>query len=296
MGFTTPLMESYSNAGNLITQEGRIDFVALDEFYRNNQVSVLQMGGKSSLIMSTFCQLNAFNLDNASQIRQLIRVQEADFAQVLHQNQFSAENKFQVVANKISQMDQTTISAVTDIITLIAKETNNREEKFLMASDQFHNNNSHFNKMALQINDLKEELQLINAKQISMKEENAQPKQLVASQLLGINEAFEGFIASQEIQKNITTAYAKQIRELKMVTASSEAKTQELEERMFQMQTSVADILCNLRQYQNESSLKFSGADRKLNQSLTPSVNRYCSKMVTLPRWEKGPLISMQIG
>ena len=79
----------------------------------------------------------------------------------------SAENKFRLVANKIIQMDQTTISVVTDIIALIAKETNIREEKFLIASDQFHNNNAFFNKMALQINDLKEELQLINAKQIN---------------------------------------------------------------------------------------------------------------------------------
>ena len=71
--YNSSAMESLSNNGKLVSSEGLIDFCALDEYYQANQPAVVHLGGKSALMMSAFCQLNSFNMENINKVKQSMK-------------------------------------------------------------------------------------------------------------------------------------------------------------------------------------------------------------------------------
>ena len=55
---------------NVPSKYGRIDFEAINDFYLAHPD--LEFGGeKAGFLMSSLCQLNAFNIENLSYIREL---------------------------------------------------------------------------------------------------------------------------------------------------------------------------------------------------------------------------------
>ena len=98
--YNSSAIESLSKNGKLVSSEGLIDFCALDEYYQANQPALVHLGGKSALMMSAFCQLNSFNMENLNKVKQSMKGQDKELARILDHTFSSNENKFLVLSKR----------------------------------------------------------------------------------------------------------------------------------------------------------------------------------------------------
>ena len=58
--YNSAAMEALNRERKIVNGQGEIDFQLLDSFYQQNKSSLAQMGGRSSLLMTAFCQMNSY--------------------------------------------------------------------------------------------------------------------------------------------------------------------------------------------------------------------------------------------
>lgn len=147
--YNSSALEILNRERKIITDRGDIDFQALDIFYRENRGSIAHLGGKSSLLMTAFCQMNSFNMASMNMIREEMKAYENDLAGILHHSVGTTENKFMVIANKINQMDTTTLNAVSELVSMIQADASKSAQVIKSTETQFSSVASHFSKVAL---------------------------------------------------------------------------------------------------------------------------------------------------
>ena len=62
--YNSSALETLHKDSKIVSAQGEIDFNLLDTFYRDSKESLAHLGGKSSLLMTAFCQMNSFNVEN----------------------------------------------------------------------------------------------------------------------------------------------------------------------------------------------------------------------------------------
>ena len=132
---------------------GRIDFLALNEAYQHNPMLMGQSGGKTAAMMTAFCQMNAFNLDNFLQIGEYMKKAENNFSSVIHESNSSTDNKIQITANKISQLDHTVVLLFTEVAQRIMSGEKKENDNAITMMTEIKENDFKINQIVLKYDD-----------------------------------------------------------------------------------------------------------------------------------------------
>ena len=76
--YNSSALETLNRERKIVSSQGEIDFNLLDTFYQENKESLAHLGGKSSLLMTAFWQMNSINVENVNKIEESMRRQEND--------------------------------------------------------------------------------------------------------------------------------------------------------------------------------------------------------------------------
>ena len=159
--------------------------------------------------------MNSFNMASMNMIREEMKAYENDLAGILHHSVGTTENKFMVIANKINQMDTTTLNAVSELVNMIQADASKSAQVIKSTETQFSSVASHFSKVALSLDDVKSQMgdvskeitKTIKALQISVNE--------LSQQVKGISEIAEGLAVSQTSLKKGMTRYVERLLPLR---------------------------------------------------------------------------------
>ena len=238
----------------------------LDTFYQDNKESLAHLGGKSSLLMTAFCLMNSFNIDNVNTIRESMRHQENDLANILHHSFTTTENKFLALANKINQMDSTTINVVAEFAAMIHSESSQRLSGVQDVEAQLSSVATHFSKFALKLDDLTSESSRI------AKDYNAGNTRLqgvldtVQQQLAGLAEIVEGLATSQTSLKKANDTLAKDVRAAKLQLLALQTDVNETETKRDRLESECASLMSRIRSAEDQLANKFKSTDIKISR------------------------------
>ena len=259
-------METLNQEKKIVSSQGEIDFNLLDTFYQENKESLAHLGGKSSLLMTAFCQMNSFNVENVSRIKESMRLQEKDLAKILHHTFTNTENKFLVLANKINQMDSTTINVVAELVEMIRAESSHRLSSAQNVESQLSSVATHFNKLALRMDDLTSESSRI-AMEVAAGNTRVQGTlETLHQQLAGLNEAVEGLTSSQTLLKKANDTMAKDVKAVKLQLLSLQTDFNEAEVIRDRLEAECTTIRSKIRSAEDQLANKIKSADIKIAQ------------------------------
>ena len=264
--YNSSALESLHIDRKIVSSQGVIDFQVLDTFYQENKESLAHLGGKSSLLMTAFCQMNSFNIDNVNRIRESMRQQENDLAKILHHSFTTTENKFLVLANKINQMDSTTINVVAEFAAMIHSESSQRLSGAQNVEAQLSSVATHFSNFALKLDELTLESSKI-AKDCNAGNTRLQGAlDIVQQQLAGLTEVAEGLAASQTSLKKANDTLAKDGRAAKLQLLALQTEVNEAENKRDRLESECASLMSRIRSTEDQLANKFKSTDIKISQ------------------------------
>ena len=238
---------------------GRIDFEAINDFYLAHP-DLDFGGGKAGFLMSSLCQLNAFNIENLSYIREEIKSQTS-FASLIHQSNQSLEAKTQILANRATLLEQVMLNTFTDIATKITKDQEEELDTLKRAENAVRESNERINSLQMQFSELARALETENIKRHS---EDSYIKNTVDSVLNGHNSSIQKILDDQNSR-------------WENETHKTIVKTQATMEELFNTHsTKIQDIVGQIQMMNKEKEYS-KGANRNEVQQLLLDVRKLSS-------------------